>query len=41
MSDTIIKVENLGKKYIIGHQQEVRSQYNALRNIIANRAKNH
>ena len=22
MSNTVIKVENLGKKYIIGHQQE-------------------
>ncbi len=37
MSDTIIKVENLGKKYIIGHQQQER--YTALRDVIANRAK--
>ncbi|WP_271777986.1 hypothetical protein [Aphanizomenon sp. CS-733/32] len=22
MSDTVIRVENLGKKYIIGHQQQ-------------------
>jgi lipopolysaccharide transport system ATP-binding protein len=24
MSDTVIRVENLGKKYIIGHQQQER-----------------
>jgi lipopolysaccharide transport system ATP-binding protein len=39
MSDTIIKVENLGKKYIIGHQQEGSSRYVALRDVIANSAK--
>ncbi len=39
MSDTIIRVENLGKKYIIGHQQEGRSRYVALRDVIANGAK--
>ncbi|AFZ34646.1 Teichoic-acid-transporting ATPase [Stanieria cyanosphaera PCC 7437] len=39
MSDTIIRVENLGKKYIIGHQQEGRSQYVALRDVIAEGAK--
>ncbi len=39
MSDTIIRVENLGKKYIIGHQQEGRSNYVALRDVIANGAK--
>lgn len=39
MSDTIIRVENLGKKYIIGHQQEGRSQYDTLRDAIANGAK--
>ncbi|MUG94036.1 ATP-binding cassette domain-containing protein [Scytonema sp. UIC 10036] len=37
MSDTVIRVENLGKKYIIGHQQQER--YTALRDVIANRAK--
>ncbi|WP_017654683.1 ABC transporter ATP-binding protein [Fortiea contorta] len=37
MSDTVIKVENLGKKYILGHQQQER--YTALRDVIANRAK--
>jgi lipopolysaccharide transport system ATP-binding protein len=39
MSDTIIRVENLSKKYIIGHQSEGRSQYVALRDVIANGAK--
>jgi lipopolysaccharide transport system ATP-binding protein len=37
MSDSIIRVENLGKKYIIDHQQEER--YTALRDVIANGAK--
>ncbi|MBE9005327.1 ATP-binding cassette domain-containing protein [Fortiea sp. LEGE XX443] len=37
MSDTIIRVENLGKKYIIGHQQQ--EKYTALRDVIANGAK--
>ena len=37
MSDTVIRVENLGKKYIIGHQQQER--YTALRDVIANGAK--
>ncbi|BAU63101.1 ABC transporter, ATP-binding protein [Stanieria sp. NIES-3757] len=39
MSNTIIRVENLGKKYIIGHQQEGRSKYVALRDVIAEGAK--
>ncbi len=37
MSDTVIRVENLSKKYIIGHQQQER--YTALRDVIANKAK--
>ncbi|MEQ8541856.1 MAG: polysaccharide ABC transporter ATP-binding protein [Coleofasciculus sp. D1-CHI-01] len=37
MSDAVIQVENLGKKYIIGHQQQER--YTALRDVIANGAK--
>ncbi|BAY46300.1 putative polysaccharide ABC transporter ATP binding subunit [Scytonema sp. HK-05] len=37
MSDTVIRVENLGKKYIIGHQQQER--YTALRDVITNGAK--
>jgi lipopolysaccharide transport system ATP-binding protein len=41
MSDTVISVENLGKKYIISHQQENsgRYRYKALRDVIADRAK--
>lgn len=39
MSDTVIKVENLGKKYILSHRQEGRSQYRALRDVIADTAK--
>ena len=34
MSDTVIKVENLGKKYIIGHQKQER--YTALRDVLSN-----
>lgn len=37
MSDTVIQVENLGKKYIIGHQK--RERYTALRDVIATGAK--
>ncbi|HBB32232.1 MAG TPA: hypothetical protein DDZ80_23670 [Cyanobacteria bacterium UBA8803] len=37
MSDTVIRVENLGKKYIIGHQKQ--EPYKALRDVIANGAK--
>jgi lipopolysaccharide transport system ATP-binding protein len=37
MSDVVISVENLGKKYVIGHQQPER--YVALRDVIANSAK--
>ena len=37
MSNTIIRVENLGKKYFIGHQKQER--YTALRDVIANGAK--
>ncbi len=39
MSDTIIKVENLSKKYVIVHQHEGRSNYTALRDVISNGAK--
>lgn len=38
MSDAIIKVEGLGKKYIISHEQET-GKYTALRDVIANRTK--
>lgn len=37
MSDTVIRVENLGKKYIIGHQKQER--YTALRDVMANGVK--
>jgi len=38
MSDTVIRVENLSKKYVISHQQEGQ-QYKALRDVIADGAK--
>ncbi|MBD2343414.1 ABC transporter ATP-binding protein [Anabaena subtropica] len=38
MSDTVIRVENLSKKYVIGHQQEGKSKYKSLREVISNRA---
>jgi len=37
MSDTVITVENLGKKYIIGHQQQER--YTALRDVLVEKAR--
>jgi lipopolysaccharide transport system ATP-binding protein len=37
MSDTIIKVEGLGKKYIISHEQQ--QGYTALRDVISNKIK--
>jgi len=37
MSDIIIKAENLGKSYIIGHQKQER--YTALRDVLVNKAK--
>ncbi len=37
MSDTVIKVENLGKKYLIRHQQNER--YIALRDVLTNKFK--
>ena len=37
MSDVVIRIENLGKKYRIQHQQ--RERYTALRDVIAHRAK--
>ncbi|OSZ80903.1 hypothetical protein CAP36_06590 [Chitinophagaceae bacterium IBVUCB2] len=38
MSDAIIKVEGLGKRYIISHEQPTGS-YTALRDVISNKAK--
>ncbi len=37
MSDTIIRIENLGKKYLIKHQQQ--GSYTALRDVIADKVK--
>ena len=37
MSDTIIKVEGLGKKYIINHEGQ--EKYTALRDVISRKAK--
>jgi len=37
MSDVVIRVENLSKKYIIGHQKQER--YTALRDVISNGSK--
>ncbi len=37
MSDTVSEVENLRKKYIIGHQKQER--YRLLRDVIADEAK--
>lgn len=37
MSDTVIQVENLSKRYVIGHQKQER--YSTLRDAIANSAK--
>lgn len=38
VSETVIEVENLGKKYVLSHQQEGQN-YKALRDVIANGAK--
>lgn len=37
MSDTVIKIENLGKKYILAHKQP--QKYIALRDVLVDRAK--
>jgi hypothetical protein len=37
MSETVIRVENLGKKYIIGHQKQER--YTSLRDVITDKVK--
>lgn len=38
MSDSVIQVKDLGKKYIIGHQRQER--YTALRDVLTNNVKN-
>ena len=40
MSDTIISVENLSKRYVIGHESAQRERYTALRDVIAREARN-
>ncbi len=37
MSHTVIKAENLGKSYIIGHEKHER--YTALRDVLANKVR--
>jgi lipopolysaccharide transport system ATP-binding protein len=37
MADTVIRVENLGKKYVIGHQRQER--YTALRDVLAEKTR--
>jgi hypothetical protein len=39
MSDVMIRVENLGKKYIIGHQSEGGSNYDTLRDSLSEGAR--
>ncbi len=39
MSDTVITVENLGKKYIIDHEVRGRGKYVTLRDVIADKTK--
>ena len=38
MSDIVIKAENLGKKYVIGHQTE-KGRYTALRDVVMQNAR--
>ncbi|MDO9579690.1 MAG: hypothetical protein Q7J06_03855, partial [Bacteroidales bacterium] len=38
MNDVVIKAENLGKKYVIGHQAE-RGRYTALRDVLMQNAR--
>ena len=39
MSDSVISVENLGKRYRIRHQQQGGMRYKALRDVLADRTK--
>lgn len=39
MSDTVIRVENLSKKYVLSHQQEGQSGYKSFREVLSNGAK--
>jgi ABC-type polysaccharide/polyol phosphate transport system ATPase subunit len=40
MSETVIKVENLSKRYFVGHQTARTSNYSTLRDVIAREARN-
>jgi lipopolysaccharide transport system ATP-binding protein len=40
MSDTIISVENLSKRYLVGHQSAERERYTALRDVIGREMRN-
>src|SRR5215204_2993277 len=40
MSDSVISVENLSKRYLIGHQTAQRERYTALRDVMAREAGN-
>src|SRR5258707_14699109 len=40
MSETIITVENLSKKYLIGHRAAQRERYTALRDVIVRETRN-
>jgi lipopolysaccharide transport system ATP-binding protein len=40
MSDSVITVENLSKRYLVGHQSSQRERYTALRDVIAREARN-
>jgi len=40
MSDTVISVENLSKRYLIGHQSAERERYTALRDVIVREMRN-
>src|ERR1035437_1446245 len=39
MSDIAIKVEGLGKKYLLRHQQQGRSRYKSLRDVLTDKAR--
>jgi lipopolysaccharide transport system ATP-binding protein len=40
MSDIVISVENLSKRYLIGHQSAERERYTALRDVVGREARN-
>jgi len=40
MSDTVISVENLSKRYLVGHRSDQYRTYTALRDVIAREARN-